>query len=72
MDEQRPSRPWPTPPQPLSATGWGDLAGRFDATGGKLGQRPSDPDQRRAFDLARRAIDRFNAATTQTRTRELG
>ncbi len=45
---------------------------RFDATGGKLGQRPSDPEQRRAFDLARRAIDGINAAKTQSRARELG
>jgi len=43
-----------------------------DAGGGGLGQRPSDPDQRRAFDLAQRAVDGFNAARTTTKARELG
>jgi DNA-directed RNA polymerase specialized sigma24 family protein len=35
-----------------------------------LGQPPSDPDARRAYDRARRAIDGFNA--TLTRSREIG
>jgi RNA polymerase sigma factor (sigma-70 family) len=44
---------------------------RFDATGGGLGERPSDADQRRAFDHARRAIDGFNASRAKAQAREL-
>ena len=45
---------------------------RFDTRGDGLGQRPPDPDQQRMYDLARRAIDGFNAARTPTNSRELG
>ena len=44
---------------------------RFDATGGGLGQRPSDPEQGRAYDHARRAIDGFEASRARAKAREI-
>jgi RNA polymerase sigma factor (sigma-70 family) len=44
---------------------------RFDATGGGLGQRPSDPERGRAYDHARRAIDGFEASKVKVKARDL-